>query len=386
MSETGPSVSIVVKRTGDTSIAATVDYATNDFNYAASDLLPAKCETASSNASSKCDYATAGGRLRFAAGETSKTIVLSILDDVYVEGDETLSMTLSNQSTGSLVSPSTTNITIQSNDTNAPNSGSNPYLINAFFVRQQYLDFLLREPDSAGFNDWLNVLNTCQPNQGGLGSDPGCDRVHVSSGFFRSPEFGERGYWVYRFFSASLGRRPLYAEFMPQMRRLSGLKPQADLDADEADFILEFMQRQEFVNIYDGVTDAAHASDFIARLEQKAGVTLPATVPPTLPGQPTQYNRQNLINLMQNGTLTPAQTLRAFVEQKVIWDAYFFKAFVAMEYFGYLRRDPEDAGYDDWVDVLTNGRASAGIAPGDFRHLVFGFLYSEEYRERFGVK
>jgi hypothetical protein len=323
--------------------------------------------------------------LRFAAGETEKTVVLSIVDDIYVEGDETLSVTLSNQSTGNSISPSTTVITIQSNDTNQnANGADNPYLINTFFVRQQYLDFLLREPDTNGFNDWLSVLDNCQPNHGFLGSDPGCDRVHVTSGFFRSPEFGERGYWVYRFFTASLGRRPLYAEFTPEMRRLSGLKPQADLDKDEADFINEFMARPEFTTIYNGITDAGHASAFITKLEQKAGVTLPETVPPTQPGQPPQYGRSQLIGLMQNGTLSSAQTLRAFVEQKAVWDAYFFKAFVAMEYFGYLRRDPENAGYDDWVDVLTNGRGTH--PPGDFRHLVFGFIYSEEYRQRFGPK
>jgi hypothetical protein len=248
----------------------------------------------------------------------------------------------------------------------------------------QYLDFLLREPDTAGFNDWLNVLNNCQPNQGFLGSDPACDRVHVSSGFFRSTEFGERGYWVYRFYEASLGRRPDFDEFTPQMRRLSGLKPAADLDQDEADFINEFMQLTEFANKYSGLTNAANAAQFIAALEQTAGVTLPATVPPTQPGQPPQYGRQELINLMQSGTLTPAQTLRAFIEQKVVWDAYFYKAFVAMQYFGYLRRNPDNAGYDDWVDVLTNGRPAQGIAPGDFRHLVFGFVYSVEYRSRFG--
>jgi CSLREA domain-containing protein len=386
VSETSGSLSIVVKRAGDTSNAATVDYATNDFTgVPATDLQPAHCEAASTIASSKCDYATSGGRLRFAAGETSKIVVLSIVDDIYVEGDETLSMSLSNPSTGNLVSPSTAVITIQSNDTNQNATGSdNPYLGNAFFVRQHYLDFLLREPDTDGFNSWLNVLNNCQPNRGFLGSDPGCDRVHVSSGFFRSTEFGERGYWVYRFFSASLGRRPLYAEFTPEMRRLSGLKPQADLDKDETDFINEFMQRPEFTTIYNGITDAGHASAFIGKLEEKAGVTLPATVPPTQPGQPPQYNRQDLIDRMQNGTLTTAQTLTAFVEQKTVWDAYFFKAFVAMEYFGYLRRDPENAGYDDWVDVLTNGRGTH--PPGDYRHLVFGFIYSEEYRERFGPK
>ena len=143
------------------------------------------------------------------------------------------------------------------------------------------------------------------------------------------------------------------------------------------------MQLPEFTNIYAGLTDPAHASQFIAKLEEKARVTLPASAQ-TDPGQPPQYGRQQLIDKMASGQFTAAQTLRAFIEQKVVWDTYFYRAFVAMQYFGYLRRDPEAAGYDDWVDVLTNGRPGQGIQPGDYRHLIFGFIYSIEYRERFG--
>ncbi len=262
---------------------------------------------------------------------------------------------------------------------------SDPNSLNCpeFFVRQQYLDFLNREPDTAGYNDWLSVLYNCAPNQGGLGSDPYCDRVHVSSGFFRSAEFGERGYWAFRFFAASLGRRPQFAEFLPEMQKLSGSLTAAELAARKADFIARFMQLPEFTNIYAGLTDPTHAAQFIAKLEEKAQVTLPNSAT-TGAGQPTQYGRQQLIDLMSSGQLTAAQTLQAFIEQKVVWDTYFYPAFVTMEYFGYLRRDPDPAGYEDWVDVLTNGRASAGIRPGDYRHLIFGFIYSIEYRQRFG--
>jgi hypothetical protein len=207
--------------------------------------------------------------------------------------------------------------------------------------------------------------------------------VHVSSGFFRSTEFGERGYWAYRFYAASLGRRPQFAEFLPELQQLSGSLSSAELAARRADFIERFMQLPEFTNIYAGLTDASHAAQFIARLEETARVTLPASAT-TGAGQPPQYGRQQLIDLLSSGQFTAAQTLQAFIEQKVVWDTYFYPAFVAMEYFGYLRRDPEPAGYDDWVDVLTNGRASAGIQPGDYRHLIFGFIYSIEYRERFG--
>src|SRR5687768_3096999 len=251
---------------------------------------------------------------------------------------------------------------------------------NDYFVFQQYVDFLGRMPDTGGFNDWLNVLDACGPNQGKLGSAIGCDRVHVSSGFFRSTEFGERGYWVYRFYHGPLGLRPTLAQFKPDIRRLNGNQTPAELEANRAAFIADFMSRPAFTSVYSGLTNAANAAQFIAKLEEKAGVTLPASNT-TQPGQPPQFGRQELINKMASGEFTAAQTMRAFIEQKVVFDAFFFKAFVAMQYFGYLNRDPEDAGYNDWVDVLTNGRGA--IAPGDFRHLIFGFVWSVEYREKF---
>jgi uncharacterized protein DUF4214 len=251
---------------------------------------------------------------------------------------------------------------------------------NDYFVFQQYVDFLLRMPDSGGFNDWLNVLNNCGPAKGGLGSPENCDRVHVSSGFFRSTEFTDNGYWIYRFYHGPLGVRPLLAQWKPDLRRLTGNQTAQQLEASRAAFIADFMGRTAFTSIYGGLTDAAHATQFITKLEEKAGVTLPATTT-TLPGQPPQFGRAELINKMATGQFTAGQTLRAFIEQKVVFDAFFFKAFVAMQYFGYLNRDPEDAGYNDWVDVLTNGRGT--ILPGDFRHLIFGFVWSVEYREKF---
>jgi hypothetical protein len=273
---------------------------------------------------------------------------------------------------------------IRMQDVTIAGPAANPNPINNpdFFVRQQYLDFLLREPDTGGFNDWLNVLNNCNPSQGGLGSPPECDRVHVSSGFFRSTEFGERGYWIYRYYDAALGRRPQFAEFVPDLRRLSGFTTEQEQEAARASFAADIMARSEFTSIYGGLTTPANAAQFIAKLEEKAQVTLPETVPPTESGQPPQYGRSELIQRLQGGQFTAAQTLRAFIEQKVVFDAFFYRAFVAMQYFGYLQRDPEPAGYDDWVFVLTNGRGS--IPPGDYRHLIFGFIYSVEYRTRFG--
>ena len=369
VNESQPTVNVTVTRSGNVSGAATVNYATTD-NFGAN------CSQVTGQAAANCDFNTEGGTVQFAAGEASKNIALSIVNDGYVEGNETFTVTLSNPTGATLGTPATATITINDNDATV----TNPFDNNAFFVRQQYLDFLFREPDTGGFNDWLNVLNNCPPNQGGLGSDPGCDRVHVSSGFFRSTEFADNGYWAYRYYHGPLGRRPLFAEFVPDMRRLSGLSP-AELEVAKAAFVADFMQKAEFQGIYAGLTNAANAAQFIAKLEEKAEVTLPPSTT-TLPGQPPQFGRQELINKMASGEFTAAQTLRAFIEQKVVFDRFFFRAFVAMQYFGYLLSDPEDAGYNDWVDVLTNGRGS--IPPGDFRHLIFGFVWSVEYRQRFG--
>ena len=239
---------------------------------------------------------------------------------------------------------------------------------NDYFVTQHYLDFLGRLPDQAGFEEWNRVLNTCR-NQGKLGADPGCDRTHVSSGFFRSTEFGERGYWIYRFYHASLGRLPKYVEFKPELQKLAGLHlTPAQLEANKAAFLNEFMTRPEFTAKYGGLTQNPTA--FVNKVMEVAQITSLA-------------NKDQLIAEMSNGTKSPAQVLRAIIEGQEVWDRFFFRAFVAMEYFGYLKRDPDQAGYDDWVDVLTNGRASAGIAPEDYRHLVFGFIWSVEYRNRF---
>jgi hypothetical protein len=48
-----------------------------------------------------------------------------------------------------------------------------------------------------------------------------------------------------------------------------------------------------------------------------------------------------------------------------------------MQYYGYLRRTPEAAGYNAWLDYLKAN-------PSDYRTMVGGFVNSAEYRLRFG--
>lgn len=146
-----------------------------------------------------------------------------------------------------------------------------------------------------------------------------------------------------------------------------------------AGYLQEFTSKQEFVNRFQDVSQPSQAAQFIERLEQTAGVTLPATNT-TLPGQPTQYGRQELINLRATGQLSLGGTLKAFVEQKVVYDRYFQRGHVTMLYFAYLRRDPNLndpnlTGWNGWVNVFTNGGQlpdGTVIQPMDIHHLIFG--------------
>ncbi|MCA1817519.1 MAG: TIGR03118 family protein, partial [Acidobacteria bacterium] len=346
--EGGGTISIPVIREGDTSGSATVQYATFD-------------ESQPGHASQRSDYEIAEGVLRFAPGETFKTINISIVDDKFVEGDETVGLTLSNP-TGTLVglgSPNDAELTITDNDS-AP-STTNPIDTINFFVRQQYLDFLSREPDTGGFNTWVAVLTNC-PNQ--FNSDPSspsatCDRVSVSRSFFLSSEFQLRGYFAIRFYRAAYGRDPLYGEFMGDMSRLS-----AGDEASKVTFANEFAQRNEFKATLDALTNAQYVDRVIAN----TGVTFAAGF------------RDAEVAALDAATKTRAQVLRDVVERAEFSGntAAFNRAFVLSEYFGYLRRDPDAAGFNAWLNFLA-------AHPGDFRSMVNGFVNSPEYRSRFGT-
>jgi len=227
-----------------------------------------------------------------------------------------------------------------------------------FFVHQQYIDFLGRMPDAAGFANWIATLSGC-PN-GGFGEfdNPHCDRVHVSAGFYQSHEFQGRGYWAYRFYDAALGRRPVYTEFVPDMIRIGGSQSPEQEDQSKLLYMNDFVQKPEFKSIY----DALNNTQFVNKLEQTAGVTL--------------SNKAQLISSLDGNQQTRAQVLRTVIESQPVFDRFFNRGFVSMQYFGYLRRDPDSIGFQNWVNTLN-------ADPSNFRHMIFGFIYSTEYRTRF---
>jgi TolB protein len=351
---------LTITRGGSLGSGGIVSYRTVD------DRAAVRCDAVGNTAYARCDYATGVDTLYFAAGEEQKTLTLSLINDAHVENTETFTLELFAPVGVRLGAQSTATVHITDND--APGQ-ANPIDDSRVFVRQQYLDFLSREPDSAGFQAWLGVLNRCS----NVNDNPTCDRLTVSSSFFLSAEFRLKGYFVYRFYTLAYGRMPLYHEIIPDMKSVSGVSA-AEVFAKRDAFAGAWVARQEFRNLYDAKTNAEFVNTLMDRYDLAHITTRVAT---NQGGTATvTITRAGLISSLDNQTRTRAQVLRAIVESDEVSAAEFNRAFVAMQYFGYLRRDP-DPDYDKWLAYL-NGH------PDDFRTMVGGFMNSVEYRLRFG--
>jgi len=339
-------VTVSVIREGDATSAASVNYATSDTSS-----LNASCSQVTGKASERCDYATSLGTLSWAAGEVgTKSFNIPIINDAWVEGTETLNVTLSNP-IGVSLGTSTATVTILDNDSNPV--GPNPIDGVNFFITEQYIDFLGRMPDAGGFTNWQNTLAPC-PNGGfGENDNPNCDRIHVAAGFFQSDEFLNRGYWAFRFYMVSYNQRPTYAQFIPDMAQVGGPKSPAQEEASKVAFADAFVQRPEFTSRYPGLSGQALAN----ALWQTAG----------LPGSPITV-----------GGMTNGQILRTVVETSAALNKFLVDGTVAIQYFGFLRRDPDTIGYQNNLATLRSD-------PNNLRHMIFIFIYSTEYRGRFGT-
>jgi hypothetical protein len=382
--------SISVTRAGDTSTAVSVDYASADDS--ASATVP--CSTANGIALSRCDFITAPGTLKFAAGETTRSFVVLISQDSYVEGPETVALGLSNPGGGSAIiaQASTTTLTIVDDVTEPPGN-----LIDDVrnFVRQHYHDFLGREPDAGGWDFWANQITSC-------GNDARCNevrRIDVSASFFLSIEFQQSGYLIERFYKVAYGdatgvsnfpsthQLPVpvvrYHEFLKDTQRIGQgvIVLQAGweqlLESNKQAYALEFVQATRFVT---ALPTTMTPAQFVDRLNQNAGNVLSSS------------ERIAAINLFGGAGNSVninarAQAMRQVAEDTDLYNAEYNRAFVLAQYFGYLRRNPNDppestldyTGYDFWFSKLNQFGGNYINA-----EMVKAFLSSIEYRGRFG--
>lgn len=269
------------------------------------------------------------------------------------------------------------------------NASGNPIDTPDFFVRQHYLDFLNRTADAAGLAFWTGEITSC-------GTDQACisnKRVNVSAAFFLSIEFQQTGYLVERIYKTAYGDAtgtstfggthqlavPVvrFSEFLPDTQQIgqgvvvgqSGWE--VILENNKRAYTAAFVQRTRFTDAY------------------------PLTMPPALFVQTLNQNAGSPLSPAELATLTTEHTtgakprqdvLRQIAEHSNLNNAEFNRAFVLMQYFGYLRRNPNDppdsdyTGYDFWLSKLN--QFNGNFVNAD---MVKAFITSSEYRQRFGT-
>ncbi len=360
---------ITVNRTGDISGPATVDYASSDIS-----------------ASDRSDYTPAVGTLRFAANQSSKSFDVLIIEDNRLEGTETLNITLSNGTGQALLgSPSTASVVINDDPIEA---GPNPIDFSRNFVGQHYHDFLGRQSDQDGEDFWVSQITTCGTNAACIDDR----RTNVSAAFFLSIEFQETGYFVIRTHKAAFGSakgNPVYLTFLRDQRGIGdGViigDPGAEvlLEANRQAFLLAFVARPAFVTAF---PLGMNAQSYVDTLFANSLVI------------PSFGERQAAINAYGTGnTAGRAAALESVAESNQVFNAQYNSAFVLMQYYGYLRRNPDAApdgnfnGYDFWLDKL-NSFSQPGEDVRDEQialnrvkraEMVRSFLISSEFRGRF---
>lgn len=317
------------------------------------------------------DYTFLSGRMVFAPGETTKTLSVPITEDLYEEDSEMASLTLSNPSSGAaLGAQSRTTLFIRDDDPGA--SISNPIDDPETFVCQHYHDFLSRQSDPEGQTFWTSEILACA-------GEPGCidiRRQNVSAAFFLSIEFEQTGFLVYRFYKSAFDQMPRYLPFLDDTQQVGRdvVVGQAGweqrLESNKLTFANEFVSTASFVAKYPLSLTAAQ---YVDALNANAdGALSPA-------------ERDLLVARLIAGDETRATALRAVAEDNDLKIAEKNRAFVLMQYFGYLRRNPDDppdtdlSGYDFWLTKLEDHGGNFVSA-----EMLRAFLISEEYRFRFG--
>jgi hypothetical protein len=361
---------VTVIRFGRTDDPVSVDYLTSD-----------------GTALQTRDYTIAAGTLQFAAGETSKTFNVLITEDVYPEQSEFLNLTLTNPNGigASLGSPSFSRVTILDNDNVLPTS--NPMDDAQMFVRQHYYDFLSRTPDQGGLDYWSGQITQC-------GSDPAClraKRIDVSNAFFYELEYQQTGSYVYRLYRGAFGNNqpfpnpfpnpqfpneekklPAYSVFAPDRARVRG---GALLAQTQLDLANSFVQRPAFLTRYPANLDGPGFVDAIlATIKDDTGADL-ASQRDALIVLFNQGGRGTVIYRLADDNLQANP-----INNRLFIDAEYNRAFVTTQYFGYLRRNADIAGFSFWLGQV-NGAPLRDVAK---QHaMVCSFITSNEYQARF---
>lgn len=240
---------------------------------------------------------------------------------------------------------------------------------------------------NAATNGWVqtSTVNAPTPRENHTAR-----RVNVSAAFFISTEFQEIGYFAYRAHKVAFGdmTSPNVSIGVPRIRLQDFLVDgqflgrdvrvgignwEQQLAANREAYIRAFVNRSAFLSLY---PTTLSPTQFVDQLNQNAGTVLTAAERNQLIADLTALSDQSagrasvLTRIANNSLLRQRETNRAFV---------------LMEYYGYLRRNPDDPqdidfrGWEFWLSKLNEFDGNFVAA-----EMVKAFITSGEYRQRFG--
>jgi hypothetical protein len=251
-------------------------------------------------------------------------------------------------------------VTLLSNDIDA----------TTFFVEQQYRDFLGREADDSGLGFWSSQIAGCNGNAACVQRS----RVNTSGAFFLSIEFQKTGYTLYLFNKASFGVMPRRNAFLVDMQAAAqgvvvgreGWEKQ--LEENTRRVAEAWVARAAFQQRFGSLSN----EQYVAALFQNAGVLV------------TDAERNALVQGLNSGAETRATVLRKVADNAEFRRNEQNPAFVLMQYFGYLHRNP-DEGRDSDLTGFNFWRKKLDDNGGDFHkaEMVRAFIEASEYRGRF---
>jgi len=163
----------------------------------------------------------------------------------------------------------------------------------------------------------------------------------------RLAAFQNAGFFVYCLYKTSYGRLPRFAEFMPEMQTLkydSAVGPDKFEAAKDA-FVRAWVNRAEFQRQFVGLDDDRYVGALLANI----GLT------------PVEGERDRLMAGLHDGHLTRSEVLKEVIANNAVTVREFNRAFVLLHYFTYLKRDPDEGGFQFWLFKLDRHNDYAGF-------------------------
>ena len=243
-------------------------------------------------------------------------------------------------------------------------SVANPVDDARFFIAQQYADLIGHEPDQTTLERLNAQLTACNNRSDCLRAR----RVEISTHLLVENELPATGVFLYGLYSTALGRLPRFTELETDRSVLANQK--GELEAVRMALASAFVERPEFKRRFPVTMKPAEFVDsIIATLAQTSGIDFGS-------------ERSLFIGLLDDTANGRAMVLTRIASDPRVVDANYNQALVLFQYFTYLRRSPDEAGYNAWVNSLKSKPLRDAEAA---RSLTCNFLHSAEYQNRFGM-